>query len=623
MERRKLGESVGIRDDLIQKACSIAMAAHNSPATTFLLDKPHNSSHAIFAFAGSWSVDDWFAHKSFGDSNINLSLFPSLRSIGNDQTAVINRAFLRQFETVLRTSPLSYEVTRAVTEKKQIVFTGHSSGGPVAILASIWLLEQHLQLDSDEQITPFCVTFGSPLVGDRVFGHALRRENWSHHFVHFVMRYDIIPRILLAPLTSIERELPEILQIFNPTSNYFGLESIGKTREASVFFSTVVRNISSVASHAACSFMGCTNLLLEAVTSFIELSPYRPFGTYVFCTGNGKLVIVKNPDAVLQILFYCVQLGHGLELDETAYRSLKEHLLYETELQESLEMQDVVNLDHPEEVPLYLESGATDEMKSVDMALNDLGLSTRARLCICAAREFEKQKLRNQAKINSYYSKIEDGLNRIHGYRATCEVHEVGYYDAFKIQREQRDFNTNLKRVDLAGMWDEIIEMLRRYELPDGFEVQKEWVELGTKYRCLVEPIEIANYYRHSMNQGLGPYLIKGRPKRYRYNQRWFEHIHRMTAESCSASCFWAEVEELCSETSNRTFEEMKRRVLGLEREVLRWVSSGELRRDVFFEESTFVKWWMTLPRLHRSGSCIARLMDGKGTNFPNLPTSS
>ncbi|KAI8018786.1 hypothetical protein LOK49_LG04G01999 [Camellia lanceoleosa] len=36
--------------------------------------------------------------------------------------------------------------------------------------------------------------------------------------------------------------------------------------------------------------------------------------------------------------------------------------------------------------------------------------------------------------------------------------------------------------LELAGMWDESIEMLKRYELLDEFEGHKEWIELGTEY---------------------------------------------------------------------------------------------------------------------------------------------
>lgn len=239
--------------------------------------------------------------------------------------------------------------------------------------------------------------------------------------------------------------------------------------------------------------------------------------------------------------------------------------------------------------------------------------SLEARLYLHAAREWENQKITNQAKIDSNCSKIQEALNFLDDYRTICEVRRLGYYDTFKLQKDVEDFNVNVKRLELAGMWDEIVEMLRRYELPDGFECRKEWVKLGTRYRRLVEPLDIANYYRHSKNEDTGPYMVKGRPKRYRYTQRWLEHSEGVPAGSRVESCFWASVEELCIETSdNKPFLEVKSKVLGLEEKVLQWINEGNLGKDVFVSDSTFAKWWMTLPSHHRSGSCIAKLMNGE-----------
>lgn len=260
-----------------------------------------------------------------------------------------------------------------MTGKKQIVFTGHSSGGPIAILTTIWFLEKYLRAENN-QIQPLCMTFGSALVGDRIFSHAVNRENWSSHFVHFIMRRDIVPRIFLSPLSSIERELQPILNFFHKKTTYFNQEPEIKPHEAFSFFSLVLRNASSVTSHAACKYMDCTNLLLEKLTHFIELSPYRPFGTNVFCTKNGRLIVVKNPDAVFQMLFYSLQLSSESEGKEFAQRSLMEHFEYQIELEESLGMQDMVHLDGGEEIPLFSNRGAASELATSNIALNDLGL---------------------------------------------------------------------------------------------------------------------------------------------------------------------------------------------------------------------------------------------------------
>ncbi|XP_052182259.1 protein EDS1L-like isoform X4 [Diospyros lotus] len=606
----RLGERIGVREELIKKACSLDLKAHKTASgKPYLCEKSRGSSEAIFSFSGSWTAEDWFSGKSFGETGPedDLGLFPSLRSIGTGEVAVVNRAFLARFQAILRTSSFENEVKKAAREGKHIVFTGHSSGGPVAILATLWFLEQYLRPNSSSQIRPVCVTFGSPLVGDWIFPHALRRENWDDCFIHFIMRYDIVPRLMLAPLSSVGQQLQPMLQFFNPKSASLGHDSAAMSTEAwTFFFMMVMRSASSVASHAACKTMGCTNSLLETVTGFVELSPYRPFGTCIFCTGNGKLVVVKNPDAVLQLLFYSSQLTCMAEGGQVAYKSLKEHLGYADELQESLEMQNVVYLDNLRVLPLSSNGSPQGETATIGTALNDLGLSTRARLCLRAAGELQAQKQKNQEKINSNKDKIEERLKSIREYYQR-EARGVGYYDAFKLQNDSRDFLANVNRLELAGMWDEIIEMLKRHELPDGFECQKEWIELGTEYRRLVEPLDIANYYRHLKNEDTGPYLINARPKRYRYTQRWLEHAERMPQGSSSESCFWATVEDLKS--GNRPFADMKEEILHLENNMSKWFKRGS---DVFLAESTFSMWWNKLPDQHRKQS---RLRD-----FVNIP---
>lgn len=101
---RRVADIIGLREDqLINKACSCAMKAHKSPENPYILEKTLGSPETIlFSFPGSWSVSDWFAQKPFGETKINRSghppKFPSLRSVGNDEVATVNEAFLRRFE---------------------------------------------------------------------------------------------------------------------------------------------------------------------------------------------------------------------------------------------------------------------------------------------------------------------------------------------------------------------------------------------------------------------------------------------------------------------------------------------------------------------------------------------
>ena len=192
--------------------------------------------------------------------------------------------------------------------------------------------------------------------------------------------------------------------------------------------------------------------------------------------------------------------------------------------------------------------------------------------------------------------------NVIAEYQKACDDRKIGYYDSFKIQKGNEDFEANVKRLELAGIWDEIVEMLKRYELPDGFESNEDWIKLGTKFRKLVEPLDIANYYRHSKDEDTGTYLREGgRPKRYKYTQRWREHAEKLDEGASSETTFWAKVEEL----KRKTYEKTKEQVIDLEKQVNEWVDEKEIGKDVFLEKSTFVEWWKTLPQKHRSESCL------------------
>lgn len=239
--------------------------------------------------------------------------------------------------------------------------------------------------------------------------------------------------------------------------------------------------------------------------------------------------------------------------------------------------------------------------------------SAEARLCLRAAGESEKQKGENQKKVDGKREEMKKPLENLEEYRALCE-HNVGYFDAFKIQKDRRDFEANVSRIVLIGIWDEIIEMLKRYELPDEFEAIKEWIQLGTRFRRLVEPIDIANYYRHSKDEDTGSYMKKGRPKRYKYLQRWLEHEQKLPAGSCGESLFWAEVEELHKLTGDITAIYREReRVLKLQREVGNWIREGLVGKDVLLKSSTFYSWWQPLPPPLKS-ELISGLMDDQGS---------
>ncbi|CAB4311276.1 unnamed protein product [Prunus armeniaca] len=213
-------------------------------------------------------------------------------------------------------------------------------------------------------------------------------------------------------------------------------------------------------------------------------------------------------------------------------------------------------------------------------------------------------------------------MTKLEDHRALCE-HSRRYYDAFKISNDTRDSDPNVSWFLLAGIWDEIIEMLRKYELPDEFEAIKKLIQLGTRYRHLVEPLDIANYYRHSRGELTRRYMKKGgRPKRYKYTQRWLEHYQKLQIGTCGESCFWAEVEELLKQThSAEAIYGERDRVLELQRNLGKWIKDGEVgSKYVLLEQSTFVKLWNKLPSQLKSEPIIGLMKEQ--TSIANVVVS-
>ena len=111
-----LGDSIGLKEELIKKACNLAMKAHlKSPEKAYIWEKTTRSStEAVCAFPGTWAVTDWYSRMPFGETKINIALFPSLKSIGMDELALVNEAFSSRFEQLLCNSQLEREVIHQI-----------------------------------------------------------------------------------------------------------------------------------------------------------------------------------------------------------------------------------------------------------------------------------------------------------------------------------------------------------------------------------------------------------------------------------------------------------------------------------------------------------------------------
>ncbi|ESW23120.1 hypothetical protein PHAVU_004G020000 [Phaseolus vulgaris] len=88
------------------------------------------------------------------------------------------------------------ELKSEINSSNPLIVTGHGVGGAIASLFTVLLLES---VGSGKK-RPLCITFGSPLVGDKKFQEAISRSStWSSCFIHVVSYKNSLPKELNPP----------------------------------------------------------------------------------------------------------------------------------------------------------------------------------------------------------------------------------------------------------------------------------------------------------------------------------------------------------------------------------------------------------------------------------------
>jgi hypothetical protein len=156
-----------------------------SPSTLYQGDKPAAD------LVSSSTLKDTFPRFDFG----------FLCSKSNPSFS-INKATVSLFESChQKLSELKTQLSKDIKEKKEkkedwlLIITGHSLGGSIASLFTLWMLDS---IDLSKTKRPLCITFGSPLIGDNGLHNAIYQfETWNSCFLHVVSNQDPTPRIFI------------------------------------------------------------------------------------------------------------------------------------------------------------------------------------------------------------------------------------------------------------------------------------------------------------------------------------------------------------------------------------------------------------------------------------------
>uniref|UniRef100_A0A7N0TWN7 Lipase-like PAD4 n=2 Tax=Kalanchoe fedtschenkoi TaxID=63787 RepID=A0A7N0TWN7_KALFE len=565
--------------------CWSHCARVKSAGWTFVVDQSGPTSYVAFSSSNALG-----SHRLVRIDSVRSGVFePLMECCGNeDEPVMVHEGMLGLFFNLYYDDPLfRNQMTAILSENKPIIFTGHSLGGAgIAALAALWLLS-HLQSISS-CLPVLCVTFGSPLMANRALSRAILRERWGGSFCHVVSKNDILPRLFLAPVVP-PHLLDSLLHFW-----HFSTRAPGWIREEEK-----VELFRFVTKHTE----------LAAIPESKAGNVFWPFGNYVFCCDEGA-ICVDNGRAVLMML-------HALFTTSSPLSCIEDHMNYGHYIRK-MASQAIYNRD-------TLAGAATDEISEcsydagLKFTMQSSGLTGQESVvesvkdCLIVARRVGRTPNLNSADLAIKLAGQTPRRAEIEWYKALCDQSgdQLGYYDSFKRRSvSKRETRVNINRLMLAGFWDNVIRMLDENQLPHDFEKRAKWVNASQFYKLLVEPLDIAEYYRSGKHksEGGGHYVKHGRPRRYLIFDKWWrrrtvnekdtQNERTKFASLTQDTCFWANVEEarewldcILTENDSRKLDILWQKLIGFENYAARLIESKLVSKDVVAKNSSYIIW--------------------------------
>ncbi|KAJ4972988.1 hypothetical protein NE237_006162 [Protea cynaroides] len=347
---------------------------------------------------------------------------------------------------------------------------------------------------------------------------------------------------------------------------------------------------------------------------------YMPFGTFLMCSLSGSACF-DHPDSVLSLL----EAMGGYQLPNLMdYVKLLKNLTYCKMVLSNGASQLHELRDDPLRAGIILQLDAIGDNRMQEDKKEDT--------LITAIMEREKWSYTDhkdritgaERKLNA--RKI-DMANLEWYKKISSTVGAVGYYDCYKsnINLERRNSDAVTFKRRLNKYWEKLVEEAERKPRKEGVVPLAGIRQLygGTNYRRMVEPLDIADYYKGGTKRN---YCTQGRPKHYQLLQKWQEEHERATNKPekksnsrdrlTEDSCFWADVEEamILTKSLKNGEESSIENLKNFEDKVKSMIDNLAVSPDIFLEGSTFMQWWNEYKNIpectHRSS--LADFMEKK-----------
>ncbi|XP_012082194.1 senescence-associated carboxylesterase 101 isoform X2 [Jatropha curcas] len=483
----------------------------------------------------------------------NFTLFEFLCSKGNPSFSIHRAAITLFYQYLSDLSQLKDQLVDSTTGQlltdTPLIITGNSLGGSIASLFNLWLLES---IDRSSTRRPLCVTFGSPLIGNLgLQGAILERPTWNSCFFNVAANQDPVPSLFVPSISP------------------------------------------------------------QPLASTPQTVLYRPFGPFLLCSESG-CTCVDDPEVVSHLLEVM-----GLESRRSQvsaeYGALVENLKERFILRGS-SLLGISGMDAGIFLQLEAIGDKRIQQQQHDMDIADLikKLKHRERICVLTKRKgLNRSRKLNDIKIKmAYLEWYKKSCNTIpKKNKKSFKADLIGYYDSYRDLLQCHDKKVTMYKKFLTAYWEDMVEEAEKKPHKEGSFLLLTWLFAGTNYRRMVEPLDIAEYYR----AGKRNYESQGRSKHYILLEKWAKEGAEKPASAptnkkkqnvagilTEDSCFWAKVEEalisseLLKDATSSVIDKQSSReyLINFEAYLMEQIKNYAVSPEIFLQKSTFMKWW-------------------------------
>ncbi|KAL4601098.1 hypothetical protein ACB092_11G247800 [Castanea dentata] len=415
---------------------------------------------------------------------------------------------------------------------KPLIITGNSLGGSVATLFTLSLLEK---FNFSKNKGPFCITFGSPLIGDENLQEAISKyAAWNSRFLHVVSDQDPIPRVLING--------------YQPSSTFLFYSKLG------------------------CSCFEDHQTILELLTATNSGTPkdqdpnkvFESYGTFVKDL-NRKVICKDTTDDESLIDWTTTPFQAGIITQLVAIGLVQSQLL-----QQPQSADIIAKIERREKMVATLKEKAFDPTRGL-----------------------------NEKKVLMAY---------LEQYKKVSKDERVGYYDRYKNGNDRSDIKLVEYMRGLTCYWEEMVDQAEKRPQTVGASLRTRSLFGGTNYRRMIEPLDIADYYK----AGKQDYKNQGRSKHYIILEQLLKvkeaekpssgpnelKKQNVASSLTEDSCFWAHVEEalisckLLSSGESNDIEKETNKLIEFENYVYGLMKNYAVSSEIFLPGSSFMTWW-------------------------------